>query len=103
MVYKLIVSKEAHLDIDGIVNYIAVKLSNVSAAICFLDDVEKSYKNIVENPFMYNFCNDVKLKNQSYRKIPIKNYLILYLVDEKLQIITVMRVFYGARNYPELI
>ncbi|MCL2049809.1 MAG: type II toxin-antitoxin system RelE/ParE family toxin [Defluviitaleaceae bacterium] len=85
MVYRLIVSRDAHLDIDGIVEYIAIKLCNAAAAIGFLDDVEKSYRNIVQNPFMYSYCNDDKLRNQGYRKIPIKNYIILYLVDEKAQ------------------
>ena len=58
MAYKLIVSNNAHIDIDGIVEYMAVKLSNTTAAIGFLDDVEKSYYNVVENPFMYSLCND---------------------------------------------
>ena len=103
MVYRLIVSKDAHLDIDSIIDYISGRLSNVTAAIGFLDDVEKSYRNIVENPFMYSYCNDDKLRNQGYRKIPIKNYTILYLVDEEAQTVTVMRVFYSGRNYPELL
>ena len=103
MAYRLIVSKDAHLDIDGIVEYIAIILCNETAAVSFLDDVEKSYRNIAENPFMYSYCNDDILKIQGYRKIPIKNYIILYLVDEETQTVTVMRIFYGGRNYPDLI
>jgi len=103
MAYRLIVTKDAHLDIDGIVEYIAVTLCNTSTAIGFIDEVEKSYRNIVVNPFMYSFCVDDKLRSQGYRRIPIKNYVILYLIDEDTQTVTVMRVFYGGRNYPELI
>lgn len=36
MAYKLVVSKEAHKDIDDIVHYIAVELANPTAAASFL-------------------------------------------------------------------
>lgn len=52
MAYKLIVSKEAHIDIDDIVNYIAVELSNPDAATSFLDDVDRSYHMVIDNPHM---------------------------------------------------
>jgi len=103
MVYKLIISKDVHSDIDGIVNYMVDKLKSAVAAAGFLDDVEKSYRNIVVNPLMYGFCNDDRLRNQGYRKIPIKNYIILYSVDEEAKIVTVIRIFYGGRNYSELV
>jgi plasmid stabilization system protein ParE len=103
MTYKLNVSKDAHLDVDGIIEYMIVNLNNTAAAISFLDDVEKSYRNISENPFMYSYCNDDRLRHQGYRKIPIKNYLILYSADEKARTVNIMRVFFGGRNYPELV
>lgn len=103
MAYKLIISKDVHFDIDCVIRYMVDKLKNQTAAIGFLDDIEKSYQNIVENPLMYGFCNDDKLRSQGYRKIPIKNYIILYLVDEKVKTITVMRILYGGRNYSDLV
>ena len=103
MIYKLIVSQEAHSDIDDIVHYIFSELQNKNAAINFLNDVEKSYKNIIQNPFMYNLCNDDKLRYQGYRKIPIKNYIILYIVDGVSETVSIMRIIYGGRNYTELI
>ena len=66
MVYKLIISKEAHKDTDDIVNYIAIELDNITAAISFVDDVESSYKSVVNNPRMYAICDDEK-KNLSKR------------------------------------
>jgi hypothetical protein len=32
---------------------------------------------------MYSFCNDARLKKEGYRKIIIKNYLILYRIDDE--------------------
>ena len=50
MAYKLIVSKEAHNDVDDIVHYIAIELCNPTAAPGFLDGVEKSCHAVTDNP-----------------------------------------------------
>jgi toxin ParE1/3/4 len=85
MIFKLVVSKEATEDIEDIVLYILSELNNPSAASAFLDDVEKSYQNIIKKPAMYGLCNDYKLRNGGYRKIVIKNYLILYRINEEME------------------
>ncbi len=103
MTYKIVISKEAAEDIDDIVFYMVSELSNPSAAKAFLDDVEKSYHNIIEKPAMYGLCNDYRLRNDGYRKIVIKNYLILYRINEDDKTVIIVRVVYGGRNYSELI
>ncbi len=103
MTYKLIVSKEAHKDIDDIVYYIVVELVNPAAAAGFLNDVEKTYHTVVDNPRMYSLCNDARLSKVGYRKIVIKNYLILYRIDDETKTVFIVRIFYGGRNYTELI
>ena len=103
MAYKLIVSNEAHKDIDDIVHYIAVELVNPAAAAEFLNDVEKSYHAVVNNPRMYSLCNDARLSRDGYRKIVIKNYLILYRIDDEAKFVVIVRIIYGGRNYSELI
>lgn len=103
MAYKLIASKEAHRDIDEIAGYIALELKDVQAAKGFLDDVEKSYRNAAGNPHMYSLCADERLQREGYRKIPIKNYLVLYRVDEAQKTVFIVSVIYGARDYTKLI
>ncbi len=100
MAYKLIVSKEAHNDI---VHYIAVELANPKAAVSFLDDVEKNYYGVVNNPRMYSLCQDARLSREGYRKIVVKNYLILYRVDDDTKAVIIARIIYGGRNYVTLI
>ena len=103
MAYRLIVSKEAHKDIDDIVHYIAGELSNPGAAAGFLDDIERSYRAVVNNPRMYSLCNDGRLHKDGYRKIVIKNYLILFRIDDEEKTVLVSRIIYGGRNYTEFI
>jgi toxin ParE1/3/4 len=51
--YKLLVSEFAHRDLDNIVSYIAIELANPIAAANFLDEVEKCYVNLKNNPFTW--------------------------------------------------
>ncbi len=103
MAYKIVISKEAHKDIDDIVNYIAIELANPTAATSFLDDVEKSYTEVLNNPRMYSLCQDARLSREGYRKIVIKNYLVLYRIDDEAKKIFIVRIIYGGRNYPEFV
>jgi len=103
MAYKLNISKDVHNDIDSIVTYISHELKGLQAADSFLDDIEKSYRNIVDNPFMYALCNDELLHRKEYRKITIKNYLIFYRIDEPTKTVFVVRIIYSARDYANLL
>jgi plasmid stabilization system protein ParE len=103
MDFKLIISREAHADIDEITEYIARKLRNPQAASGFLDDVEKSYRSVVKNPHLHALCTDKRLRDKGYCRIIIKNYLIFYRVDEAENTIYIVRVIYGPRDYAKLL
>lgn len=51
--YKVVVTELAEQDLDSIVSYIAVQLANPSAANHFLDEVEKCFVVLKNEPFMY--------------------------------------------------
>ena len=101
--YKLKISKLAHIDLDKIVSYIAVNLTNPTAATNFLDEMDKCYTNLKSNPFMYAKCKDKRLEKEGYRKVLIMNYVLLYKINEASKIVNILRFFYGAQDYVELI
>lgn len=101
--YKLIVTEVAHQDLDTIVSYITLKLANPKAAGDFLDEVAACYSFLKENPMMYERCRDQRLEKEGYRKAVIKNYVLMYKVDEVSKTVSVMRFFYGAQDYMNLI
>ncbi len=101
--YKLIVTELAHEDLDEIVSYIAVNLSNKIAAASFLDEVEKCYSYLKSNPWIYEKCLNSHLEKEGYRRVPIKNYLLIYKIEEEIKTVSVMRFFYGAQDYLNLI
>ena len=103
MAYKLLVTHEAERDIDNIVQYIAGELKNRTAAIGFLNDVEEAYLSVVQQPHMYSYCNDNRLREKEYRKIHLRNYIMVYRVSDNEESIIVLRVFYGRMDYLKLL
>jgi plasmid stabilization system protein ParE len=101
--YKLVVSELAHRDLDSIVSYIACELANPDAAGDFLDEVSACYRNLKNNPMMYEKCRDNRLEAEGYRKALIKNYIAVYKINEETKTVCILRFFYGARDYIKLI
>ena len=101
--YKLLVSDLAHQDLNNIVSYIAVQLANPKAAGDFLDEVDTCYGFLKNNPMMYEKCQDKRLGKEGYHKALIKNYVLVYRINEAAQIVNIMRFFYGAQDYMKLI
>ncbi|MDI9470334.1 MAG: type II toxin-antitoxin system RelE/ParE family toxin [Bacillota bacterium] len=52
---------------------------------------------------MYEQCRDLRLRTMGYRRIVIKNYVMVYKVDDEDKTIYVLRFFYGARDYEVLL
>ncbi|NLO41109.1 MAG: type II toxin-antitoxin system RelE/ParE family toxin [Ruminiclostridium sp.] len=101
--YKLRISELAHSDLDGIVSYIAIVLSNPVAASNFMKELEKHYGHLKNNPYMYEMCNNLRLQRENYRRVPINNYVLIYKVNEEDKIINIYRIFYGRQDYLKLI
>ncbi len=103
MKYDVIISAEAHDDIDSVLGYIVNSLKNPAAAKNLLTKIEEVYKDLADNPFMYAYCGDSRLRNDGYRKTVINNYVLIYRVNESKNIVYVVRFFYGRQNYIEFI
>ena len=54
-------------------------------------------------PFMYELCQDVRLRSLGYRKALINNYVMIYRVDEGTKTVYILRFFYGRLDYEKLI
>ena len=101
--YKVQITEFAQNDLDTIVEYIAVQLSNPIAAGDLLDEVDKCYSYRRSNPFIYAKSADARLKKEGYRKALIKNYILFFKVFENEKKVIVYRVIYGARDYQKLL
>lgn len=101
--YRLFLSRAAEEDFEQIVSYMTKKLANPIAAEHFLDAVNDCYTNLKNMPKMYEESRDPYLRSSGYRKAVIGKYILLYKIDESKQCVKIYRIFYGARNYKELL
>ena len=103
MGYKIDITPSADRDLDEIVSYIAGSLGNPSAAILFLDEIDACYRSLQTMPYLYEECHDIRLRELKYRRAVIRNYIMIYRVDEGARVVHILRFFYGARDYEKLI
>ena len=103
MAYKIVKTNSYQRDLDGAVGYIVLSLANKPAAVSLLNAVEKIYDDLERMPLMYGFCDDQRLRDLKYHKAVVKNYIMVYTVDEDAKVVTVRRFFHGRQDYEKLI
>ena len=99
--YKL--THKANKDLDDIVKYISVDLSNLKAASEFIGKLEKGIDDIRNFPQSCQLVENEFLLGMKIRKKLIGNYVMYYQVDEHDEIILILRVVYGRRNLDEIL
>lgn len=52
---------------------------------------------------IYAVCQDRRLEAEGYRKVVINNYIAVYKVSEETSTVSILRFFYGAQDYLQLI
>ncbi len=101
--YKLILTSALHEELGSILIYISNNLNNPVAATNFLNEVEKCYEHLKSNPKIYEHCADERLRILGYRRAVIKNYILIYRIDEENKVVYILHIIYGKRDYEKLI
>lgn len=101
--YNVLVTDSADLELDEILSYISAQLQNPSAATAFANEVLSVYEALEHTPYMYELAHDARLHLMGYHKVVIKNYIMLYRIDEDAKDVYILHFFYGARQYEKLI
>lgn len=96
--YKLIFAPEFLKDIDAAFEYISCSLDSPQAAKALMKEIDDSIMRLKDMPYMYPKC-DEPLKSLGYRKLVVKNYVIIYEVGEQEKCAYLLRMFYGRRDY----
>ena len=97
--YNLRITELADADLDAIIKYISIELANPQAAKHFLNKLESAYHFLSENPRMYPLCEDRRLARNNYRKVLLKNYVLIFRIAEFEKRVYLFRFFYGAQDY----
>ena len=101
--YNITITDRADRELSDILEYLSVQLQNPTAATAFVEEVLSVYEALKHTPYMYELSLNLRLHRMGYHKVVIKNYVMLYRVDEQTQCVYVLHFFYGARQYEKLI
>lgn len=99
MVYRLVVTERAAELIDKLVNHLLYEIKSEQAAFHLLNEIQKIYDRLEENPSQFPICRDIYLASKGYREAIVSemNYIIVYKKLENQVII--MGVFHQLENY----
>ena len=103
MTYKIRIVKPAQTEIREIYRYITEQLKNPAAARRLISLIDKEIQSLKENPGRFALVSDPYLASKGYRKIVVRNHLVFFIVREKEQVVSVMRVLYGRRDWMTLL
>lgn len=101
MAYKIIVAKEAALQIENILDYVMYQLKNKTASRNIMLEINSAYTFLSAMPNMFPVANDRHLAANGYRKYILKDYsyVIIYRVVEDE--VHVNGVFHMLENYAD--
>lgn len=98
MSYSVKITAEADNDLRSIYEYIAFELKSSENAIRQLDRLEQSILKLNEMPERYKLYENEPWKSKGLRMMPVDNFIVFYIPDNKKNTVTVIRVMYGGRN-----
>ena len=101
--YKVTITDAANGDLDEIIGYIATVLANPQAAASLANKIAACYDDLSRTPYMYGQCQNLRLQALGYRRVSIRNYIMVYRIDEERKTVYVLRFFYGPSDYERLI
>ena len=99
MEYNIKLTEEFLTEVENICNYISVDLNANDAANRLREKVIYNILLLENSPRMFAKIEKIDKVKRKYRKIVIKNYVILYTIDEENKIVYVAHIYYSGRNY----
>lgn len=97
--YRLSYLAVASRDIADAAHYIAETLRAQKAALDLLDALDEPTARLKEFPYSCCVYQPVKSLEREYRILNVKNYAVLYTVDEQQKTVEIFRVNYTKRDF----
>ncbi|HCC01304.1 MAG TPA: type II toxin-antitoxin system RelE/ParE family toxin [Ruminococcaceae bacterium] len=95
--YIVKITAQAQEQIGEIARYIAYNLQAPDTALRMLDTLEKEIASLSRFPNRIALTEEEPWHSYGIHKIPVKNYLIYFWIDETMHKVQVTAVVYGRR------
>ena len=97
--YRVMLTPRARRDLDGIYAYIAERFLERQTAEGMLDALEEEIFSLETMPFRCAERNRGIYAGKGYRQLFVKNYTVVYRVDEAAKTVIVVTVRYAASDF----
>ncbi|MDE4542457.1 type II toxin-antitoxin system RelE/ParE family toxin [Thermoanaerobacterium sp. R66] len=91
----------ASRDLSNIVSYVADELKELNAAMDLINELDTSISRLAQFPYSCRVYQPEKSLKNEYRILPVKNYLVFYVVKE--DVVEIHRVIYAKMNLTKII
>lgn len=92
--YRVHISEPAENDLRDIVRYISAALSAPIPAGKMMDIFQQAISDLAAIPHRCPSVRDERLAMLGYHKLLVKNYLVLFTVDEKAKVIDIEKLLF---------
>lgn len=101
--YEVSISTHAAGDIQDIARHISSDLHEPVTAERLINNLQSEINELSALPFRFALVTDKALAEKGFRKMPVENYIVFYMVNDKEGVVNVLRVLYGKRDWVSLI
>lgn len=96
--YQVKITKYAQRQIKDIARYVKVKLKNPDAAKKLIDDLKTAILSLENMPHRISLTDEEFWRGEGIHKMPVKNYLVYFWIDEIKNIVYITAVVYSKRE-----
>ena len=97
--YAVKISPQAYDDLDKIFSYIALKIKAPETAVALVDLIEEEILSLSIMPQRGAERKTGFYANRGYRQLFVKNYTIVYRIDESEKRVIVITVRYSPGSF----
>lgn len=100
--YKVIYSQKAYRDLVNIYNYILINSLNPKIANKLIGEIKEAIESLDILPFRHELIETSIIDFKDIRKLLVKNYIVLYRVDEVAKSVYIVRIVSCKRDYKRI-
>ena len=97
--YEVCLMNQALQDLDEIYGYIARNLQEPGAAAELLDALESEILSLEYLPYRRSERRTGSFANSGYRQLMVKNYIVIYRIDEAHKQVLIVTVRYARSSF----
>ena len=97
--YKVVYAQKAFEDLDNIYNYVLINSLEPSIAGNLVKEIKQAITSLDILPLRHELIESSRKDLKDMRKLLVKNYVVLYRVNETTREVYVVRIVSCKRDY----